>query len=288
MALQRRSGLSAFAALFCLLAIPAAAQDIPFRTAGDFGILVEGSVAGFPGCMLLLDTGSQRSVIDGRVAARVPGVRSPARVVVVGQTTRVEQIVLPSMAFGPVEVGGLSVLIEDLSSLDRAWGVHIDGIIGMDVLRRQNFAVDFEAHRIHFGRLPELGNVVAFQKEFPCVILQVELDGHPARLIFDTGMKDVLVFESRVRGWGLSSNSALGVVSSFVAPEHRLRLNSLPVRTVRLGSENLGSWDVLLADSEKDSPPAMDGFLGAFSLHARAIAFDFDNGLFSWSAYHGL
>ena len=288
MAYRRLSGLFPILALFCLLADPAAAQKVSFRSVGDFGIVVEGSVAGFPGCNLLLDTGSQRTVIDRRLAERVPGARSPARVVVVGQTTRVEQIVLPSMTFGPIAISGLSVLIEDLSALDRAWGVHMDGIIGMDVLRRNNFAVDFEAHSIRFGSLPALENVAVFRKELPCVILPVELDGHPARLVFDTGMKDVLVFESRVRDWGVSSGAVPEDATLFVAPESRLRLNFLPVRSVRLGAEDLGPWDVLLAGSGDDSPHSMDGFLGAFTLHARAIAFDFENGRFSWSTVHGL
>jgi hypothetical protein len=51
---------------------------------------------------------------------------------------------------------------------------------------------------------------------------------------------------------------------------------------VSLGSDNLGTRNVAIADVDSDPRNEFDGLLGFAKMGFRKVSFDFENGLFGW------
>jgi hypothetical protein len=80
--------------------------------------------------------------------------------VTVGRALKVEQTVLPELALGPLEVTSLRMNVMDLSQWEKDLGAEIAGLIGMDVLGRTNFRLDYEKRELQFGGEAEEGIAV--------------------------------------------------------------------------------------------------------------------------------
>jgi hypothetical protein len=57
-------------------------------------------------------------------------------------------VALAGLKIGPISSGEVPAGIGDLSYLQ---GARIDAIVGLDVLARASFRIDYKAHRLSFG-----------------------------------------------------------------------------------------------------------------------------------------
>jgi predicted aspartyl protease len=62
-----------------------------------------------------------------------------------------ELVELPSIQFGPICVESLKVMVMDLSDVAQRFGIQADAIVGMDILRRSSFAIDYKSKQVSFG-----------------------------------------------------------------------------------------------------------------------------------------
>jgi len=261
-------------------AVSLGSDEITFETYRGYLIVVQGSLGGAQRQNFVIDTGTEPSVIDSRIAKKLHMAGAGGILGVHDRVVAVQQAVLPSVQIGSLRAAFLSVLIRDLSFLQKGLGIRIAAVIGLDVLRLSNFTIDYPTKRIIFRAAPVIGSSAPFQDTVPGLIVQMEVDGVPLHLMLDTGASGMLLFQSRIRD-RLPQLTGLGErMSSNLGGEFRFQ--SVRVAAVHLGDTDFGQQSAFVVEDKADSSPEFDGLLGPLALAFNQIAFDFQRRTFSW------
>lgn len=255
-------------------------KNLSFHMYKNYLIVVEGSLARLPKRILLIDTGSSRTVLDRKIAdeLRLPGV--------VGTLTlpngkiSVEQVLLPNLELGPIRAKSLPVLTQDLSFIQKAIGVRIDAIVGIDVLRQSSFSVDYKTKEIVFGKIDAMRFAVPFETGPPFLTVKMLLNGQPFRLLVDTGAPRLMVFQSRVQDH--LQNLPVGSIGTSSTLAGTLQRKQLLLHTVSIGTTELGSHAASIVMDQKDNDHDFDGLMALPALGLTQITFDFEHNTFGW------
>ncbi len=102
--------------------------------------------------VLLIDTGAEHSLLDREFAQRL-GLRpvevaNIQRIDSVGQT---EVVLVDDLNIQSVHSSSIKMMTDDLAASSRALGVHIDGVLGDDILRNFAVTLDYSAGSVTFG-----------------------------------------------------------------------------------------------------------------------------------------
>ena len=248
--------------------------DVNFELFHDYLIVLRGRVGPIEGLNFLLDTGATPSVLDPGLAAKL-GLRStPTQIAVLQGTARGATAILPSLQIGPVTRSNFPVLLEDLSFVQKVLPVHIDGIVGLDVLGQTEFVIDYGARRIHFGP-SDLTSSVPLEIDHGLAIVSVAVNHHPAQLLLDTGAPSLMLFRT------FDASAHIQLVSSGSIGEHEqdwLRLASLT-----LGSATIRHPSAFLISSTNDAEHEFAGILSPAGLGFRRVAIDLRRGAMAFS-----
>ena len=258
--------------------------QIPFKLFEDYLIVVKGTLGSLKDRNFLIDTGANPSAIDRRMARKLGLSGRSGRLALYGQDIDVERVVLPHLTVGPIEVESLNALIQDLSPIESRLGVRIDAIIGLDVLSRRSFAINYSSRRISFGSLENTPQTIPFSSAPPKVTVQVYLFDQPVHLLVDTGTPNVLLFEDRLpaRLRYLPTNAVILSPNSAGTP---FQLREVMVPVVALGETILRPKGVFLTRGNANFDHCLDGVVGPTSLGLKWIAFDFEHQSFAWKRY---
>jgi hypothetical protein len=176
-------------------------------------------------------------------------------------------------------VEDLPSLTQDLSYMQKTVGYKVDAIIGLDVLRRSSFTINYRTEEILFGPVEGLTFSAPFDADVPVVTIRTRLQNHQLRLVVDTGSPDVMLFESRMSD--TTGLQALGRQEAVNA-SGTLRLRKVWIPDVYLGQERIGGQAALIVNDHKDEGDNFDGALGMKGAQLSKIAFDFERRRFSW------
>jgi predicted aspartyl protease len=259
---------------------PAGQCQLPFRTYRDYLVVVQGSLGGKIKRNLIIDTGTDPSVIDRRLAQELhmPGVAGT--LAVHDRVVDAEQAVLPSVRIGTLRAEFLPVLIRDLGFLQKDLGIRIDAVIGLDVLSLSNLSIDYATRRITFGAAPVYGSSAPYQSTPPhWLTVTMEVDGVPIRLLLDTAASGLILFQSRIRNrlplitLGKRLSSSLG---------GEVRLQRVTLGTTKFGGTDFGQKNAFVVEDQEDETREFDGLLGPSALGLKQIAIDFKRHTLSW------
>lgn len=279
----KKVGLLAIAGMMLLPESLSAADsrtEIPFKLYRDYTIIVQGSIGGLRKCNLLIDTGAVPSVLDRRVAKKLRLVGKPEEVSVFTQTIPAQQIVLPDLQLGPIRAETVSVLVRDLSFIEEGLGVRVDAMVGLDVLGRSDFSIDYAAKKLVFGPVEPLESAFPIQAGPGFVYATLQVQGQAVRLLVDTGANRLVLFGSRVRD-RLPGLRALGAkTSSNLGGD--LTLKQVQLKEVRLGRSDFPTLQAFLLENSGGDLPGFDGLLGVRSLGLTRLGFDFARQMISW------
>jgi hypothetical protein len=204
---------------------------------------------------------------------------------VVTGTMESSELLIPSIAIGPVLRPALRVAVGNLSGLEESLGVRIDALVGLDVLGSQNFLIDYENHTITFGNTRgERGSSTSFQSEPPFVTVAMRMNQQPVNLLVDTGSPELVLFEKNIAE---SLRSLDGVNRSSSNLNGAISLREIEVGDTRLGESALGARRVYVA-SDRNPHFGFDGLLGVAALGVRQVAFDFEHRLFTWQTQEAI
>jgi len=257
-----------------------ATAEVPFELYQHHLVVAKGAIGQLNNLSLLIDTGTIPSGLDQRIARKLHLQTEPAALVAFGQRVPVTGAILADgFRIGSLRTGPVPVHVSDLSYLD---GVQVDAIVGLDVLSRTSFSIDYQARALNLEPADREDAVVPMEIAWPFVTVQMTIGGSLVRLLVDTGSSDLVLFRARMPVT-LSNPPWRGdkIVQYASGPA---RLQRFELREASLGSH---VWDKLAAwglDRSVDGyPPNVDGVLGVMALGCRRIRFDFEQGEFGWS-----
>jgi hypothetical protein len=251
---------------------------LPIRLHLGYLVVVEGSI-GNQKLNFLIDTGAYPSVVDQKITHDLRLGEEPSRVRLSNKSIQTRRVVLPSLSLGPIHAESLPVLSEDLSFLQRATGYKVDAIVGLDVLRKSSFTIDYRAKEMLFGPVESLAFSAAFETGPPIVTVRMTFQTHQLLLAIDTGGPDLMLFNSRLSDstgfQELGTEKVADVSGAF--QRRRVRIPG-----VFLGSEKIGEQIAFVIDDQKDDGDRFDGVLGVRGPQFWKVAFDFERRRFSW------
>jgi hypothetical protein len=254
-------------------------KKVSFELYRDSLIVIHGAIGDLRGLNLLIDTGTDPTVLDKRVADRlhskleeVVGLETIHRKVAAWRTT------VPNVDLGPASPHNVAVVVQDLSFLEKGLGCRIDALIGLDVLSSTSFIIDYRARAITFGDPPIGGPAVPFAHTLPLVKIAMILNGRPVELLLDTAASSLMLFRTH---WPDPPNRGSIQHSTNLAGD--LPRVPMTLSTLALGSLKLRGQSAFLIDGGQNVEREFDGLFNPALLGLHQISFDFENHRFGWS-----
>jgi predicted aspartyl protease len=258
-------------------------DEIPFKLAQGFGIVIRGEIGATHDMNFLLDTGAVPSVLSQRAASRM-GVRGVmGSLTVLNQESQSEYVTVDAVRLGWIHAAHLPMVVADLAHLEQRLGTRIDAIIGLDMFAGQDISIDYQHRKITRGLSGQARHAVPVEVYSvggaPYWVLPVSLDSKAIRVLLDTGANDLGLFAPRAtRTFKLVSSESIAHASA--AGEGKAMI--LPSMTLVLsGSKFKNQVAVVLAE-----PPGalreVDGVLGPMALGITRIELDWEQKCLRW------
>jgi len=252
---------------------------VPIRLYWGYVVIVEGSIGNLHNLNFQVDTGVYPSVLDQKLAQKLGLQKKAGRVNLSKRSVETQLVVLPSLLLGPVHAESLPVLAQDLSFFQKVLGHKVDGIVGLDVLRKASFTINYRTKEMLFGPMDSLTFSAPFDTNIPIVTIRMRFQNLQLRLVVDTGGPDLMLFQTRV-----PETAGLQVLGSEEVADVSGTFQRRKVRfpEVYLGKEAIGALVAFVVDDRKDEGDDFDGVLGVRGPQFWKIAFDFEHRRFGW------
>jgi predicted aspartyl protease len=256
------------------------ALELPIQLYRDYLVAVEGSIGNLEKLTFIIDTGAYPSMIDKRVATALALSETDGKVGLINQSAQTKFATLPFVRVGLARVEDVPVLVQDLSSLEKTLGRRIDAIVGLDVLGKTSFSINYRTKRLRFGSVEQSRSTVSFETGQPLITVEVRLHDRPVRLLVDTGAAALLLFQSRLQN--PISLLAAGRAARATNVGGDFQLQPVLIPDMRMGKEELGPQTGYVAADQRDEGHDFDGLLSMRGLHLEEIGFDFESHEISW------
>ena len=247
------------------------AGEVHFELYRDYLIVAQGSVGPLRGLTFLVDTGATPTVLDTRVARKLGLALEPVTTTVVNGKVDAGMGWAPSVELGPVRREGVRVVVRDLSFLGEALPLRIDAMVGLDVLGREPFEIDYRLQRIRFGGESRLPVRLPLELEDGLAVVRAGVDHAAARLLVDTGAPAVVLFGRAAEAKMVTSSWRIGEVE-----RKEVRLKSFAVGGMELRGER--AWM-----TENQTGFHLDGLMSPAGLGMTKVAFDLGRGEVSFA-----
>ena len=255
--------------------------ELPFRLIDGWAVLVQGTLGGVPNRAILIDTGAVPSAISKEMAKKLGLLGSAEQVSVMNRAIDVERVRVPKVQVGPVAADAFEMVAADLGAIEQALHARLDAVIGLDLLARQNFAIDYKSKKLLFGMAVQSADSVTFQLKQAAggtyVLVPMESGGEKFQMLLDTGTKDITLFRPRLKG--SLQQIRLSSEDVTVNAGGSSQINKVVIPLVRLGSISRKQQDAYVWTTPEAELRDFDGMLGPTALGAIAVEFDFDRNI---------
>jgi hypothetical protein len=255
------------------------AIELPIQLCRDYIVVVEGSIGTLEKLTFIIDTGAYPSMVDQRISTALGLSERGGTVGLVNQNVQTKLATLPVVAVGPARVENIPVLVQDLSSFEKTLRRRIDAVVGLDVLGKTSFSINYKTKRLRFGPVERSQSAVSFKADQALIIVQVRLHDQTVQLLVDTGASALMLFQSRLRT-SLSPSAGKEAKATNVGGDFQRRAILIP--DLHLGIENLGPQQGFVVEDQRDDGRDFDGVLSVRGLYLEEIGFDFENHEISW------
>ena len=273
-----------------VVTLPSVAIDNPRTTSFDLHkdvIFVKASIGNSEPLDMALDSGSVRTTLDEAVAKRL-GLDLSMKALSSGARgmQEISAIKDQTLRFCGVEVTEPVMLAYPLDFLSKRLGRRVDGIIGVELLRKYVVEIDYPTRQVRVFT-PEAftyagpGEVllVTYDRRLPLVAGSVTPYGRdpiPVRLQVDTGgARDHVVFwkgfvekhDLLAGARGLTEVQITGFTGTTTQKQGR-------VQAIQIGKIMVTEPEVVLSNSQYGDPNVFDGNLGSGFLNQFKLIFD--------------
>jgi hypothetical protein len=255
-------------------------RKIPFELHNGALVVVRGTIGSIKNLNLIVDTGSNPSTINEKIANRLKLSQTAESLETFHGTIPSRTAVVSRIQVGELHVESARVYVQDLQPLEKSLGISLGGVAGMDILSTANcFAIDYRKRKIVFGPIHKSEKTVRFETTTPSLTIRAKIGDQDLRLVLDSGTPGLLLFRDRLRTpqghrEDISDTSVISLGGNTRAPRIRT--------AVSLGNSQFGMRDVAVANFDSDPRYDFDGILGFTMLGFRKVSFDFEHGLFGW------
>ena len=250
---------------------PSQAHDqLPFQLSNGFLILVEGRIGSLFPLKFLLDTGTTHTMVDQRIATRLSLKRQSGEVLNFNHLVKIEWASVSEIQFGPLTARDLPVMVGRLGHYSEL-ADDVDAIIGLDLLSEsESLRIDYSAKRITVRTAAPGGEPKAVPPQ--ALTVRLSLQGQPVRLVIDSGLQSMLLYEDRIRKHlsGLRFDDKVSHLHIGKLAGKRATLSG-----VRVGNNDLQLLVLLLSRSPDSLSADIDGYIGTSALGAKLIELDF-------------
>ena len=255
--------------------------ELPFRLIDGWAVLVQGTLGGVPNREILIDSGAVPSAISKEMAKKLGLLGSAEQVSVMNRAIDVERVRVPKVQVGPVAADAFEMVAADLGAIEQALHARLDAVIGLDLLARQNFAIDYRSKKLLFGRAVQSADSVTFQLKHAAggtyVLVPMESGGEKFQMLLDTGTKDITLFRPQLKG--SLQQIRLSSEDVTVNAGGSSQINKVVIPLVRLGSISRKQQDAYVWTTPEAELRDFDGMFGPTALGAIAVEFDFDRNI---------
>lgn len=269
------------------LGISSAAQvqtEVPFRLIDGWAIVLEGTLGGVSHQKMLIDTGAVPSAINIKLARQLGLSGPPSGLSVMNRSISTERVHVPDVRLGPVAVESLEMAAMDLGRIEQALGTRINAVIGLDLLAKQNFSIDYRRKSVNFGKRATVIGAIAFETKQEgggrYILIPLESGGERIEVLLDTGTKDLMLFEPRLRG-GLRHLPSRAQDSNLNAggQDH---LTEVELQSVNVGRLYRTKQKAYVWATPEGQLRSFDGLLGPAAFGVAVVGFDFDRHVISF------
>jgi hypothetical protein len=247
-------------------------QIVPLKIYRDFLLVAKGQFGPASESQnFIIDTGTAPSIINESLVARLGLATVPSTSRAMGKVMPGQAVTLPEIDLGPIRAVSLHVQVQDLSRVERDLGIPIAGIIGLDVLSKSNFRLDYDKREIEFGAVLDTGIPVHFDAHTGIAVAEVKIEGKETRILLDTGTDRVVLFGGNFpeAGWlNLRSTSQTG--ANLVSQNMDLQVFS--AADIIIGGQHFSDGRAYFVPGSTDL--LFDGLLGVRALGFRGLSYD--------------
>ena len=243
---------------------------IPVRLYRGFLVVAEGQFGGTSERQnFIIDTGTSPSILNIGVAKRLGLPLTQARLSAIGGESATFATTLPEIRLGPLKAMSVPVLVADLSSGERDFNLPIAGILGMDVLGKMSFRLDYRKQTMEFGEADQAGIPVNLSTLADLPIAEIKAGGKTLHLLVDTGTDRLVLFGARS-----AADFSPRMVNNLL-PGKSVS-TTIPVRAIspldfELSGERFHQDAYFVPDGEE---PLFDGLLSVRSLGICVLSLD--------------
>ena len=244
-------------------------------------IVARGAVGSQKGLNFLVDTGTNPSVLDRRVAQKLHLQERPSILAGINGRVQAGQATVPSLQFGPIRLENFNVVVADLSFFSKAIPVRIDGVIGLDVVGQNPFEIDYTASRILFGPTPSLKNSLPLELRGGLPIVTAGADHVSAHLVLDTAASALILFAPQ-------APATVSRVKATAVQQSSSRMGEFERKQVVLNSLTLGQtefrWQqAFLVQNPWEGKEEFNGLMSPALLGITRLAIDVPRGIVEFS-----
>lgn len=260
-----------------VLSASALGQTVEFKLHQGYLIVTKCSVGSLHDLVAVVDTGVTESVIDSRIAKILALPTSPDTATLGTHDSRAEAVLIPNLKFGPLYAESLAGIAIDLSYLTREFGIRPDILIGMDMLGRESFLIDYKAKKIVFGSPPLMAHSAPLRPGKRLLLVEAAAGKKVLRLQVDTGFNAILIYG--------------GIIPAVPQPTPSARTNlagrGTDSQLISLPQLQIGNWRgrqiaAAVTDDAPRDDPGFDGLFGPVSIGVHRITFDFEKSVMNW------
>lgn len=258
-------------------------DEIPFKLAQGFGIVIRGEIGATRDMNFLLDTGAVPSVLSQRAAARM-GVRGVmGSLTVLNKEGQSEYVTVDEVRLGWIHAAHMPMVVVDLAHLEQRLGTRIDAIIGLDFFAGQDISIDYKQRKITRGLSGQARHAVPVEVYSvggaPYWVLPISLDGKAIRVLLDTGANDLGLFAPRAtRTFKLVSSESIAHASAVGEGKAMV----LPSMTLVMSDGKFKNQVAVVLGEPPGALREVDGVLGPMALGITQIELDWGQKCLRW------
>lgn len=260
---------------------------VPLHLIEGWAIVVEGTLGGIPNCRIMIDTGAVPSVINSKFVKKLGLAGDAEKLTAMNRSVEAQRLRVPEVRIGPLSAEAMDMLAVDLARIEQRLDTHIDAIIGLDLLARRNFRLDYRRKKLIFSNKNKddvYGASIAFEMHYEAggtyILIPLKSADQQLQILLDTGTKDLTLFDRRIGGMRQRLR-VLGKDFNVTAGGRD------PLVAVEMDSANVGpifrrKQKAFVLTTSEERMRDFDGVLGPAALGASAVAFDFDRHILSF------